>query len=136
VTPAFIDSHSQIGMVRAGEPEDEDESNDHMDTIFPLVNSLHSIYMDDISFAESVENGILYSVVLPGSGNVVGGKAVFLRNFEENVEKAFVKDVGIKLALGYNPRSTGEWKGERPSIRMGAMAILRDNLIKAKKFKI
>jgi imidazolonepropionase-like amidohydrolase len=122
-------------MVRAGEPEDEDESNEHMDTIFHLVNSLHSIFMDDISFTESVENGVLYSVVLPRSGNVVGGKAVFLRNFEENVEKAFVKDVGIKLALGYNPRSTGEWKGERPSTRMGAMAILRDNLIKAKKIQ-
>lgn len=135
VTPAFIDSHSHIGMVRAGEPEDEDESNEHMDTVFPLVNSLHSIYMDDMSFAESVENGVLYSVILPGSGNVVGGKSVFLRNFEENIEKAYVKDVGIKLALGYNPRSTNEWKGERPSTRMGAVAILRDNLIKAKKIQ-
>src|ERR687893_612976 len=77
VTPAFIDSHSHIGMVRAGEPEDEDESNEHMDPVFPLVNSIHSIYMDDLSFAESVENGVLYSVVLPGSGNVVGGKSVF-----------------------------------------------------------
>ncbi len=133
VTPAFIDSHSHIGMVRAGEPEDEDESNEHMDPVFPLVNSIHSIYMDDLSFAESVENGVLYSVVLPGSGNVVGGKSVFLRNYEDNVEKAYVKDVGIKMALGYNPRSTNDWKGDRPSTRMGAMAILRDNLLKAKK---
>jgi imidazolonepropionase-like amidohydrolase len=39
------------------------------------------------------------------------------------------------LALGFNPRSTTEWKGERPSTRMGAMAILRDNLIKAKKLQ-
>jgi imidazolonepropionase-like amidohydrolase len=133
VTPAFIDSHSHMGMVRAGEPEDEDESNEHMDSIFPLVNSLHSIYMDDLSFTESVENGVLYSVVLPGSGNVVGGKSVLLRNYEDNVEKAYIKDVGIKIALGYNPRSTVDWKGDRPSTRMGAMAILRDNLIKAKK---
>ena len=133
VTPAFIDSHSHIGMVRAGEPEDEDESNEHMDPVFPLVNSMHSIYMDDMSFAESVESGVLYSVVLPGSGNVVGGKSVFIRNYEDNVEKAYIKDVGIKMALGYNPRSTNDWKGDRPSTRMGAMAILRDNLLKAKK---
>ncbi len=133
VTPAFIDAHSHIGMARAGEPEDEEESNEHMDSVFPLVNSLHSIYMDDPSFTESIENGILYSVVLPGSGNILGGKAVFIRNFENNIEKAYVKDVGIKLALGYNPRSTIEWKGDRPSTRMGAIAILRDNLIKAKK---
>ncbi|MDP8906585.1 MAG: amidohydrolase family protein [Thermoproteota archaeon] len=133
VTPAFIDSHSHIGMVRAGEPEDEDESNEHMDPVFPLVNSMHSIYMDDMSFTESVESGVLYSVVLPGSGNVVGGKSVFIRNYEDNVEKAYIKDMGIKMALGYNPRSTNDWKGDRPSTRMGAMAILRDNLLKAKK---
>lgn len=135
VTPAFIDAHSHIGLARAGEPEDEDESNEHMESVFPLVNSLHSVYMDDMSFTESIENGVLYSVVLPGSGNIIGGKAIFLRNFEDNVEKAYIKDVGIKLALGYNPRSTNEWKGERPSTRMGAMAVLRDNLVKAKKIQ-
>ena len=89
VTPAFIDLHSHIGMVRAGEPAGKDDSNDHMHPISPLINALHSIYMDGLSFAESVENGVLCSVVLPGSGNVVGGKAVFPRNFEENIEKAY-----------------------------------------------
>jgi hypothetical protein len=44
--------------------------------------------------------------------------------------------MGIKLALGFNPTSTTEWKGERPSTRMGAMANLRDNLIRDKNFKI
>lgn len=37
VTPAFIDLHSHIGMVRAGEPADEDESSDHMHPISPLI---------------------------------------------------------------------------------------------------
>ena len=35
---------------------------------------------------------------------------------------------GIKSAFGHNPRSTGHWKGERPSSRMGTMAILRARL--------
>jgi imidazolonepropionase-like amidohydrolase len=60
VTPAFIDSHSHIGMVRSGEPEKEEEANEHMDTMYPVVNALHSIYMDDPAFKESVESGILY----------------------------------------------------------------------------
>ena len=58
VTPDFIDLHIHIGMVRTGEPADEDESNDHMHPISPLINALHSIYMDDVSFAKSVENGV------------------------------------------------------------------------------
>jgi len=133
VTPSFIDAHSHIGMVRAGEPSNEEEANEHMDSISPLSNALHSIYMDDPSFQESIESGILYSVVLPGSGNVIGGKAVLIRNFSSNITNAFISDMGIKTALGYNPRSTIKWKGTRPSTRMGAIAILRDNLLKAKK---
>ena len=44
-------------------------------------------------------------------------------------------DVGIMMALGYNPRYKTEWKGERPSTRMGAIAMLRENLIKARKMQ-
>lgn len=133
VTPAFVDAHSHIGMIRAGEPDREEEANEQMNTIYPLVNALHSIYMDDPAFVESVESGVLYSTILPGSGNVIGGKAVLIRNFARDINEAYVMDVGIKAALGYNPRSTVDWKGDRPSTRMGAVAMLRENLIKAHK---
>jgi imidazolonepropionase-like amidohydrolase len=106
-----------------------------MNSIYPLVNALHSIYMDDPSFSESVESGILYSVVLPGSGNVIGGKAVLIRNFVQDIAQAYIKDVGVKAALGFNPRSTIDWKGNRPSTRMGAVAMLRENFIKARKMQ-
>ena len=135
VTPGFIDAHSHIGLVRSGEPDREEEANDHFNPIYPLVNALHSIYMDDFSFTESVEGGVLYSTVLPGSGNIVGGKAVLIRNFAKDIGEAYMTDVGIKMALGYNPRSTTEWKGDRPSTRMGAIAMLRENLLKARKMQ-
>lgn len=135
ITPGFIDAHSHIGLVRSGEPDREEEANEHFNPIYPLVNALHSIYMDDPSFTESLEGGVLYSTVLPGSGNIVGGKAVLIRNFARDIGEAYMADVGIKMALGYNPRSTTEWKGERPSTRMGAIAMLRENLIKARKMQ-
>lgn len=135
VTPAFIDSHSHIGMVRSGEPDKEEEANEHMNSVYPLVNALHSIYMDDPSFKESVESGVLYSTVLPGSGNIIAGNAVLIRNFVQDIGQAHIMDVGIKAALGYNPRSTVDWKGNRPSTRMGAIAILRENFIKARKMQ-
>ena len=65
VTPAFIDSHNHIGMIRSGKPSKE-EANEQMSSVYPLVNALHSIYMDDSSFIESTESGVLYSTVLPG----------------------------------------------------------------------
>ncbi len=133
VTPAFIDAHSHIGMARSGEPYQEDETNEEMNAIYPLVNALHSIYMDDHAFRESIEFGVLYSHVMPGSGNIIGGRTVLIRNFGRDIEEALIKEIGIKAALGYNPRSTTNWKGTRPSTRMGAVAMLREELLKARK---
>ncbi len=133
VTPGFIDPHCHIGMARSGEPYQEDETNEEMSSLYPLVNAIHSVYMDDKAFRESVEFGVLYSHVMPGSGNIVGGKTALIRNFGADIEDAFIKNIGIKAALGYNPRSTTSWKGTRPSTRMGAIAMLREELLKARK---
>ncbi|UXD21467.1 imidazolonepropionase [Ignicoccus pacificus DSM 13166] len=131
VTPAFIDPHSHIGMDRAGEPWYEEEANETMDSILPYLNAEESVYMDDKAFEESVDWGVLYSVVLPGSGNMIGGRAALLRNWKRNIDEAFVKYVGVKAAMGYNPRSTTSWRGTRPYTRMGAVALFRQALSKA-----
>ena len=133
ITPAFIDPHSHIGMVRSGEPSDEEESNETFESIVVLADAIDSVYMDDNAFKESIEHGVLYSCVLPGSGNIIGGRAALIRNFERTTDKAFMKHVGIKAALGYNPRSTSKWKGKRPTSRMGVMAIFREELLSALK---
>lgn len=133
VTPAFIDGHSHIGMERYGEPYQEGEANEQMDSVLPLVDALYSIYMDDKAFKHSIEFGVLYSSVLPGSGNIIGGRAVLIKNYGRDIEDAFIKYVGVKAAFGYNPRATKEWKGTRPSTRMGAIGILLNWLIKTQK---
>jgi imidazolonepropionase-like amidohydrolase len=133
VTPAFIDSHSHIGIQRSAEYSGQYEENEQMDPFTPLANALHSIYMDDPMFKESIEHGVLYSGAFPGSGNIIGGKVILIRNFAKDIEDAFVSEMGIKSALGYHPRSTTTWKGKRPSTRMGLVSLLRENLIKAKK---
>jgi imidazolonepropionase-like amidohydrolase len=73
--------------------------------------------------------------VLPGSGNVIGGKAVLIRNFVQDINQAYIKDIGVKAALGFNPRNTIDWKGNRPSTRMGAVSMLRENFINARKMQ-
>jgi imidazolonepropionase-like amidohydrolase len=62
---------------------------------------------------------------------MIGGKAALLRNWKPNVREAFVKHVGVKAAMGYNPRSTIDWRGTRPFTRMGAVALFRNALMKA-----
>jgi len=128
VTPAFIDAHSHIGMDREGEPFQESEVNDHVNQINPLDDPLNSIYFDDRAFTDAIDFGIVYSCVVPGSGNLIGGRARVIRNFARNMKEAFLKDYGFKMALGYNPRSTQDWKGERSNTRMGTYALLEKKL--------
>ncbi len=124
VTPAFIDAHSHIGMDREGEPWTESETNDVIGQILPVNDPLNSIYFDDRAFSDAVDFGVLYSCVVPGSGNLFGGRAKVIRNFAPNRKTAEIKDYGFKMALGFNPRSTTDWKGERPNTRMGVYAML------------
>ncbi|ABU81581.1 amidohydrolase family protein [Ignicoccus hospitalis] len=130
-TPALVDPHSHIGMDRAGEPYYEEEANETMDSLLPYLEAQNSVYMDDKAFEESVEWGVLYSAVTHGSGNIIGGKVALLRNWKKNVRDAFIKHVGVKAALGYNPRSTTSWRGTRPSTRMGVIALFKKAFDKA-----
>jgi imidazolonepropionase-like amidohydrolase len=125
VTPAFIDAHAHIGMERSGEPGAEGEANERMESLLFLADALDSVQMDDSAFRDSIEMGVLYSCVLPGSGNIVGGRSAIIRNFAHTTTDALVARSGIKAAFGYNPMSTRDWKGTRPFTRMGALSLLR-----------
>lgn len=125
VTPAFVDPHSHIGIHRAGEPAAESESNERMDSVVALADALDSVQMDDPAFADAVAAGVLYSCVMPGSGNLIGGRSAILRAWGGDTNAALIGRAGCKAALGQNPISVSDWKGTRPHTRMGSLAILR-----------
>ena len=137
ITPAIIDAHCHIGLIRGGEPSAEAEANDHMGALLAHADVLDSIQMDDAGFEDSIECGVLYSCVLPGSGNIIGGNSAVIRNYGLDTNAAFIRRSGIKAAFGYNPMYVREWKGQRPYTRMGALAMLRAKLheVKAKMDK-
>ena len=128
LTPAFVDPHSHIGMERAGEPSTEGEANEHQDSILALTDALDSIQMDDKALRDAVEMGVLYSCVLPGSGNIIGGHSAVIRNYAGSGTDALISRAGLKGAFGFNPMKTVAWKGQRPTTRMGAVAMLRSRL--------
>ena len=128
VTPAFIDPHSHIGLYRAGEPESDGEDNEQARAILFLPDALDSLQMDDPAFADAIEMGVLYSCIVPGSGNIVGGLSAVIRHYAKNSSEALIGRAGVKAAFGYNPMSTKNWKGERPTTRMGAVGMFREKL--------
>ena len=132
ITPAFVDPHCHIGMFRAGEPSEEADVNDEMDSILPLADALDGVQMDDPAFAESIAAGVLYSCVLPGSANIIGGMSAVIRNYGRDTTQALITRAGLKAAFGYNTSSPNSQKrsGKRASTRMGCLSILRSELSK------
>ncbi|HUV40109.1 MAG TPA: amidohydrolase family protein [Planctomycetota bacterium] len=128
ITPAFIDAHCHIGLVRAGEPSNEGEANDQLDMIMPVPDALDSVMMDDTSFRDAMEGGVLYSCVVPGSGQIIGGRSALIRNWARNTTEALVARAGLKGAMGYNPSRDKTKPGQRPGTRMGALSLLRRRL--------
>jgi imidazolonepropionase-like amidohydrolase len=128
LTPAFIDPHSHIGMERSGEPSAEGEANEHQDSILALTDALDSVQMDDKALKDAVEMGVLYSCVMPGSGNIIGGHSAVIRHYAKSTTDALIGRAGLKGAFGFNPMKTQAWKGKRPTTRMGAAAMLRNRL--------
>ncbi len=128
MTPAFIDPHSHIGMERSGEPSAEGEANEHQDSILALTDALDSVQMDDKALKDAVEMGVLYSCVMPGSGNIIGGHSAVIRHYAKSTTDALIGRAGLKGAFGFNPMKTQAWKGKRPTTRMGAAAMLRNRL--------
>jgi imidazolonepropionase-like amidohydrolase len=128
LTPAFVDPHTHIGMIRAGEPSGEAEANENMESILALSDALDSVQLDDACFKDAIEMGVLYSCVVPGSGNIIGGLSAVIRNYARNTSEALIARAGIKAAFGFNPMSAQGWKGQRASTRMGSLAILRAKL--------
>lgn len=124
VTPAFIDPHTHIGLTRAGEPSNEAEMFEALDSVLFLPDVLDSVQMDDQFFRDAIAAGVLYSCVLPGSGNIVGGMSAVIRNYAGDSSAALITRAGIKAALGHNVLRR-EGAGSRPKTRMGALGILR-----------
>ena len=128
VTPAFIDAHSHMGLQRFGEPSTEAEVNERLEMVMPVPDALDSVLMDDPAFRESIEAGILYSCVVPGSAQVIGGRSAVIRHYARNTTEALIARAGLKGAMGFNPAADRTKPGQRPFTRMGALSILRAKL--------
>lgn len=101
----------------------------------PFVRAIDGLRALDIAFQDSLAGGIVTSIVLPGSGNVMGGEGVAVKSRGKTVEEMLVKDFKrtLKMACGENPKRTYGNKGVLPMSRMGNAWILRSKFQEAQK---
>lgn len=136
VTPGLVEAHCHVGLHDAGlrwEGADYNESTN--DPVTPHMRAIDSIYPQDAYFYSAMRGGVTTACTGPGSANVVGGTFAAIKLAGRCVDEMIVKfPVAMKCALGENPKSNYGQAKKSPKTRMGAAALLRELLFKAKEY--
>ncbi len=138
VTPGVIDIHSHLGVYPSPGVDALADGNEMTSPTTPDVWAEHSVWPQDPGFTRALANGGVTSLqILPGSGNLIGGRAVTLKNVP-SITVQGMKFPGapyaLKMACGENPKRVYGGKGQKPSTRMGNMSVDRQAWIDARQY--
>ncbi|MFM2300399.1 MAG: hypothetical protein RLZZ84_135 [Pseudomonadota bacterium] len=139
VTPGIIDAHSHLGVYPSPAVEAHSDGNEMTDPTTPNVWAEHSVWPQDPGFSRALANGgVTAMMILPGSGNLMGGRSVALKNVASRTVQGMKfpgAPYSLKMACGENPKRVYGAKGRMPSTRMGNFAVNRETWIKAQEYR-
>jgi len=135
IFPGFIDAHTHAGLFEEGMGFEGEDGNELTEPVTPHLRAIDGINPEDEAFKDALAAGITTVVSGPGSGNVVGGQALAMKTAGRTMEEMVIKEpIGMKIALGENPKRVYNEQKKMPSTRMGTAALLRDCLVQAQNY--
>lgn len=134
VYAGFIDAHTHMGIIEDGLDFEGDDCNESTDPFTPHMRAIDGINPFDRSFEEARMRGITTVASSPGSANACGGEICAIKTYGKCIDNMLIKNVGIKFALGENPKNVYNERSETPVTRMAITAIIREGLHKSKRY--
>src|SRR5210317_2426634 len=137
VTPGLIDVHSHLGVYASPGVQAHSDGNEMTNPATPNVWAEHSVWPQDPGFSRALAGGVTSLQILPGSGNLIGGRGVTLKNVYSNSYQGMkFPDAphGMKMACGENPKRYYGNQKRSPMTRMGNVAGYREQWIDAQKY--
>lgn len=133
--PGFIDAHCHVGLYEDGLGLEGDDLNEDTEPATPHLRAVDGINPFDRCFAEARAGGVTCVVVGPGSSNPVAGQICALKTCGRWIDEMLVREpLGIKFALGENPKMSYLNKSQTPVTRMATAAIIREQLSKTRHY--
>lgn len=139
VLPGLIDAHCHIGMIGDGIGFEAEDINEDNEPITPHLRAVDAINSFDPCLKEAIRGGVLTVLTGAGSANPIGGSWTAMKTYSLGAcpvvdEMAIDTKIGMKFALGENPKMTYNAKTQSPNTRMGTTALIREQLIKAERY--
>jgi imidazolonepropionase-like amidohydrolase len=138
VTPGIIDVHSHLGVYASPGAAAHQDGNEMVGPVTAHAWAEHAVWPQDPGFAAALAGGVTAMQILPGSGNLIGGRTVSLKNVPAESMQAMKfpgAPHGLKMACGENPKRFYGSKGQAPMTRMGNMAGYRAAFIDAQDYQ-
>lgn len=137
VTPGVIDAHSHLGVYPSPAVSSRMDGNEMTDPNTAGVWAENSVWPHDPGFNRARAGGVTTLEILPGSGNLFGGRSVVLKNVP-SITTQGMKFPGapysLKMACGENPKRVYGSKGRSPSTAMGNVFGYRKAWIDAAEY--
>lgn len=138
LTPGIIDVHSHLGVYPSPSIGATRDGNEMTSPNTAGVWAEHSFWPEDPGLERALRGGVTTLHVLPGSGNLIGGRGVTLRLVPSRGARAMrfpgAPD-SVKMACGENPKRVYGGRGAAPATRMGNLRGYREAFAQADKFR-
>jgi len=135
LTPGIIDVHSHLGNYPSPAIASTQDGNEMTGPNGSHVWAEHSVWPQDPQFPLALAGGVTTLQILPGSGNLFGGRGVTLKNVPSRTVQGMKfpgAKQGLKMACGENPKRIYGERNQAPSTRMGNVAGFRAAWAKAR----
>jgi imidazolonepropionase-like amidohydrolase len=134
ICPGFIDSHTHLGLEEEIYRVEGDDVNEITNPVTPYLQAMDGINYFDLGFIDALRGGITRAMIMPGSANILGGQAAFLKMMASGPADMIYKNPwGLKAALGENPKRVYGTEKKTPQTRMASASLLREALFKGSR---
>ncbi|MHB1418721.1 MAG: amidohydrolase [Bacillota bacterium] len=135
VMPGLVDAHCHLGINEEIYRWEGDDLNELTQPVTPHLRALDAVNPMDEGFKDALQGGVTTVCTGPGSANVVGGENLVMKTFGRVMDQMAVRQpAGVKIAFGENPKRVYGERKQMPSTRMGAAALLREQLVLAENY--
>jgi imidazolonepropionase-like amidohydrolase len=129
VMPGIIDAHSHIAL--------DDDVNEPTSPVTPHMMMKDAFDYNDKAIYRALAGGVTSSLLLHGSGNMIGGQAIVIKHkYGLGRDEMLFPGApqSIKFASGENPKRVYGQRNQLPSTRMGNFEVMRAAFIEAREY--
>ena len=136
VMPGMFDAGDTLGTVEIPLERVTVDNTEYTGPLQPQLRVLDALNPESENILVSRAAGITNSLSTPADGNLIGGQSAVIQLDGGTVDEMVVKSpAALHISLGEQSKLTYGAKNRAPETRMGEMAMLRQEFLKAQHYK-